>query len=185
MYDPPMLALILASTLVAAAPIPPQAWVEPQQSFRTVSGFRVRVDVHADGQLAARLGEPAHQQIERALQLKRIRVVDAPGGAGPELDGTGVIVLDLHVLEVAEETALAWSLHSSQIVHLRDGGFAFASTWEVGDLLHAPTAMTATALRASLQPALEELCALYLAAHAAPSPEPMAPHDLAAQGVEL
>jgi len=88
--------------------------------------------------------------------------------------GIGMLVLDLHVLEASDGTAVAWSLNASQIVHLRTGAFAFASTWEVGDLFYTPTSATAGRLRASLQPALDELCDLYLASRATP-PSPPAP----------
>lgn len=158
-------ALLAAAALAAGLSIPPEAWAEPEQSLATVRGFRVRVDVHGGGDLASILGQRLRQQIVRALQIKNVPVAEAPEDAPPALDGVGVIVLDVHLSDAGEETAVAWSLHASQVVHLRDGAFAFASTWEVGDLLRAPTAATAVALRASLQPALEELCELYRDAH--------------------
>jgi hypothetical protein len=174
------LALLATTVFAAAVPIPPEAWAEPQQSLRTISGFRIRVDVHAKGQFAAMLGERVHQQIDRSLRLKNIQVVDAPEGARPTLDGTGVLVVDVHVLDASDGTAVAWSLHASQVVHLRTGAFAFASTWEVGDLFYAPTAATVGVLRGSLQPAIEELCALYLASRASPPPPPTEPAPSAA-----
>ncbi|HEX8910055.1 MAG TPA: hypothetical protein VF805_12705, partial [Anaeromyxobacteraceae bacterium] len=83
-------------------------------------------------------------------------------------------------------TALTWSLHASQIVHLRTGAWAFASTWEVGDLLYAPAAAMADRLRDSLQPALDEFCELYLASRAAPpEPPPAAPPEAAPSDTPL
>ena len=177
------LALLASWVLTAGLPIPPQAWAEPEQSFRALTGFRVRVDVHADGQFAARLGQSAQQQIERSLGLKGIQVVEeAPNAPAPTVDGIGMLILDVHVLDAANGTALAWSLHASQLVHLRTGKWAFASTWEVGDLLFTPTDATVTQLRASLQPALEEFCQLYLGSR--PAPQPPAP-DAAPSGTDL
>lgn len=162
------LALLASWLLTAGLPIPPQAWVEPEQSFRALSAFRVRVDVHGGGQFAAMLGQRAQLQIERSLGLRGIQVVEAPIGQAPTLDGIGMLVLDVHVLDAPNGTALAWSLHASQLVHLPTGKWAFASTWEVGDLLYTPTDATVTQLRASLQPALDEFCQLYLGSRPAP-----------------
>jgi hypothetical protein len=168
------LSLLASAVLIAGDPIPPHAWVEPQQSFRTIAGFRIRVDVHAEGQFAAMLGKRAHVQIERSLRLKGIHVAETPSEQAPALDGIGMLVLDVHVLEASDGTAVAWSLNASQIVHLITGEFASASTWEVGDLLYTPTGATAGRLHASLQPALDELCDLYLTSRATP-PSPPAP----------
>jgi len=162
------LALLASWVLTAGLPIPPQAWAEPQQSLRALTGFRVRVDVHAEGQFAARLGQRAQQQIERTLGLKGIQVVGTPSASAPTLDGIGVLILDVHVLDATDGTALAWSLHASQLVHLPTGAWAFASTWEVGDLLYTRTDATVTRLRDSLQPALDEFCQMYLASRPAP-----------------
>jgi hypothetical protein len=167
-------ALLASWVLTAGLPIPPQAWVKPGESFRGLTGFRVRVDVHSEGQVAAALGQRVQQQIQHVLIARGIQVVEAPSGPAPTLDGTGALILDVHARDAAGATALAWSLHASQIVHLRTGAWAFASTWEVGDLLYAPAAVMAARLRDSLQPALDEFCELYLASRAVP-PEPPPP----------
>jgi hypothetical protein len=168
------LALVASCVLTAGLPIPPQALVPPEQSFRAVTGFRVRVDVHAQGRFAARLGEGLQQQIERTLRHEGIQVVPAES-ARPVLDGLGLLVLDLHVLEAEDGAAVAWSLHGSQFVHLPTGAFVFASTWEVGDLLHAPREAAMARLRDSVQPAVDEFCRAYLASRAAPPAEPPEP----------
>ena len=161
------LALVASCVLTAGLPIPPEALVAPEQSFRAVTGFRVRVDVHAQGRFAAKLGEHLQQQIERTLIHEGIQVV-AEESSRPMLDGLGFLVLDLHVLEAEDGAAVAWSLHGSQFVHLPTGVWAFASTWEVGDLLHTPREATTARLRDSVQPAVDEFCRAYLASRAAP-----------------
>ena len=182
------LALLTSAVLSAGAPIPREAWVEPQQSLRTIAGFRVQVDVHSEGQLGARLAGRVRDRIERSLRREGIPVVDAPSGPTPVLDGIGALVLDVHVLEGTDGMVLAWSLHASQIVHLRTGAFAFASTWEVGDLLYTSAGAMAERLRDSLQPALDELCQAYLASHAAPpslSPSPTPVPEVTPGGADL
>ncbi len=177
-------ALLASWVLTAGLPIPPQAWVKPGESFRGLTGFRVRVDVHSE--VAAALGPRVQQQIQHVLIAKGIQVVEAPSGPSPTLDDTGALILDVHARDAAGATALTWSLHASQIVHLRTGAWAFASTWEVGDLLYAPAAAMADRLRDSLQPALDEFCELYLASRAAPpEPRPAAPPEAAPSDTAL
>jgi hypothetical protein len=173
----PALALLAASVLAAGLPIPPEAWTPPERSFGALMGFRVRVDVHAPGRFAARLGERVQQQIERSLRHEGIQVVSAPTGPTPTIDRTGVLILDLHVVDVvdvADGVALAWALHASQFVHLPTGTWAFASTWEVGDLVRAPRESATARLRDGIQAALDDFCRAYLTArpHDAPEPEP-------------
>ena len=84
----------------------------------------------------------------------------------PRPDGTGEIIIEVHLLDADTGTAVAWNLHATQPVRLGDGQWTFGSTWEVGDLIYPPTFATAIALRDSLQPAVNEFCDVYLAARA-------------------
>ena len=56
------------------------------------------------------LGKRVHHQIERSLRLKGIQVAETPCELSPALYDIGMLVLDVHVLEASDATAVAWSL---------------------------------------------------------------------------
>lgn len=151
------------------------SWVEPQGSLGHLAAFHVRVDLHgSDPDRAALSAEAVKEQMVTTLRSRGVEVVESVPDAPAALHGTGVLVLDVHVLAGEGGTAVAWSLHGSQIARVLSGGWVFASTWEVGDLVHAPAGTAPERLRRSLQPALDEFCQVYLASR----PPPVhAPHE--------
>jgi hypothetical protein len=168
-YDERMLAsaALALVTLAAGHPIPQESWVEQDQSFGEVDAFRVRADLHtADKAAAATLKADIEKQVEAALRGCGIKVTDAPRPATPHVDGIAELILDVHLVKAQESTAVAWSLHVSQMVRLATGPWAFAATWIVGDLIQGPTSTVGQRLHDNLQPALDEFCAAHSAARA-------------------
>lgn len=148
----------------------PGEWVRQESSFGWLGAFRIRADVHTRSrQLQATLAENIRSQVERTLKRNHIEIAEASSAPPPRLDGTGDIVVDVHLVDTEKGTAVSWNLHASQPVRLGNGSWTFGSTWEVGDLLYPPTYATVVALRDSLQPALEEFCKRWLEARATPS----------------
>lgn len=169
-----LLAVTLAGCAAGGAssrpePRHPGEWVRQENSFGWLAGFRIRVDVHTRSErLAANLSDSIRLQIERTLKRNHIELAEPSDAPPPRLDGTGDIIVDVHLVDTEKGTAVSWSLHASQPVRLGNGAWTFGSTWEVGDLLFPPTFATVVALRDSLQPALEEFCKRWLEARPAP-----------------
>ena len=160
---------LLASIAATAGSIGSPTWLDPQRSFGHLTAFHVRVDLHGSEPEGAVLSaEAVEKQIATTLRSSGIEVVDERPDQAAALHGMGVLVVDVHVLARTSSTVVAWSLHASQIARVLSGAWAFASTWEVGDLVEAPPGTAQDRLRASLQPALDEFCSAYLASRPAP-----------------
>jgi hypothetical protein len=163
------LALVAALAISAEAPAAAPRWAEPPETVGHLAAFVVRVQLHAKLEELAGITQNAIQsQIDDTLRTRRIAIAT---GTPESPHDVGYVILDVHVIAAGPGTSVAWSLHASQLVQLHSGAAAFASTWEVGDLLHGPAEQIASQLRKSLQPALEELCDAYDASRL-PTPPP-------------
>jgi hypothetical protein len=156
--------VLVLATLAAGHPIPQQRWVDQERSFGHVDAFRVRADLHTkDRAAAATLKAQVERQMEAALRRRAIAVTGAPRPSAPHVDGTADLIVDVHLVSSKGGTAVSWSFHVSQPVRLATGRWSYGSTWEVGDLLVGPPRTVGERLRASLEPALDEFCAAFLA----------------------
>lgn len=167
------------AALVAGAPPFHGRLVEQHESLGGLSAFTVRADVHVDGPghpQVEGLGEAVEAQMASALRRRGIAIVAAAGRPGPSTATIGHLMIDIHVSEAGGGTALAWTLHGSQVVLLGTGDLAVASTWEVGDLLFGSSDATATRMRDSLEPALDDFCKAVLSSRP-PEPKPSPPAE--------
>jgi hypothetical protein len=170
-------ALLLSVALLDAGPPASIAWAERGETFADLQAFHVRVDVHPARDGAARTSRDAlRQQIEAVLGEAGIPVVATLDESRSGPHGLGFLVLDVHELTVDQGTAVAWTLHASQIVRLMNGAATFASTWEVGDLVQGPVDRVPTLVRDSLGPGLSEFTTAYRASRPRPrDPAPAVP----------
>lgn len=186
------LALLLSASVAGAPPFHGRL-VEQGDSLGGLIGFAVQADVHVDGPgrpSVSGLAEAVEAQMATALRARGIPVVDGPARPGPATATLGYLMIDIHVAEAGGGTAIAWTLHGSQVALLGTGNLALATTWEAGDLLVGAPGATAALVRDSLQPALDEFCRAVLSKRpvdpgpAVPDPKP-SPAPPADQPVDL